>query len=114
MKKEDLLLFAKLWQDVNIDQLMDLFTEDAIYKPSLGFKGKKHYEGREEISQAVKMIQEHDDSLHSEIKNIYIDGNFGFWEWEYTDRQGRKTEGCDVFKFKENKILEKNAFRKVN
>jgi len=113
MTENKLLKFAMLWKQGKQDELMDFFTQDAVYKPSVELNSKLEFIGKEEISIAVKMMQEHDNSIHSVVKNIVVNGEFGFWEWEYTLSEGVSVLGCDVFKFRGNKIVEKNAFRKT-
>ena len=114
MTERKMLEFGTLWKETRLDKLMDFFTEDAVYKPSVSINGKSIFIGKKEILSAIEMIQEYDDSIDSEVNNLFINHDFGFWEWEYTTRNGEKIKGCDAFEFEGDKIKIKNAFRKVN
>lgn len=113
MTEERLLAFAQAWTERNVTEVMHFFTEDCVYKPSL-LEGEIHtYAGKFEVEGAVSRMIAFDDASSTQVKNITIDGNFGFWEWVYENHEGTLTLGCDVFEFREDKIVSKNAYRKI-
>ncbi|MDT0608465.1 nuclear transport factor 2 family protein [Croceitalea rosinachiae] len=113
MTEQHLLTFAEAWSTKNIDEVMRFFTEDCMYRPSIISDGKESYSGKSEVAQAVEKMMKLDNSLSSKVSNIYINGDFGFWEWKYKLSNNRNVTGCDLFKFRDDLITIKNAFRKM-
>jgi len=113
MKKKALTSFAAAWSTRDIPAIVEFFAEDCSYSPSL-YHGDKHsFQGKHEIKKEIARIIAFDNTTSSEVFNIHVRGAFGFWEWNYNTPSG-KIKGCDVFTFRDNKILTKNAFRKIN
>ncbi|WP_350293547.1 nuclear transport factor 2 family protein [uncultured Croceitalea sp.] len=114
MTEERLYAFAKAWSDKNTERVLEYFTEDCVYEPSIVMNQKKAYKGKVEVSKAVGQLMAFDDTISSMVNNIHINGNFGYWEWEYVDANEGKIYGCDVFEFRDEFIVKKNAYRKLN
>ncbi len=114
MTEQILLAFAEAWSSKNPDAIMAFFAGNCRYAPSICIGEKSVFEGEIEVRNAVKMLIEFDNSISSSVKNVYVNDDFGFWEWEYITQDDEKIMGCDAFKFRGNKIIEKNAFRKIN
>lgn len=113
MTEERLLAFAHAWSNRSLDAIMEFFTEDCIYRPSVTSSEKQEFSGKEEVRCAIGQIIRFDDAVSSCVKNIKITGDFGFWEWEYLTANKGNVCGCDSFKFRNDSIIEKNAFRRV-
>jgi len=114
MTKDGLLAFAKAWSEKNFDVVMEFFAENCVYRPSVFEEEKEHFVGKHEVAGAVEKMILFDEVQSSKVSNVMIVGEFGFWEWEYLTKENRRISGCDVFKFKNERIVEKNAFRKVS
>lgn len=114
MTKERLLAFARAWSGGDINKVMQFFEEDCVYQPSVRNSDDRPYRGKPEVRKAIAQIMDFDKTSSAKVENIFIKGDFGFWEWEYVTVDGTKTLGCDVFLFQGNRIVSKNAFRKLN
>ena len=113
MTVERLKAFAQAWSEKNIDTVMDFFTEDCRYSASVVQKSKETAYGKKEVREKVLALIAFDDSITSEVNNLYVDGYFGFWEWEYKTVKNGTVKGCDVFTFQDDLIQIKNAYRKI-
>lgn len=114
MTKQRLLAFARAWSTKNVDQVMLFFTEDCIYRPSVLEGEKEKFVGKPEVTQAIERMMLFDDSQSSKVSNLRVVDEFGFWEWEYLTKENKRISGCDMFKFRNESIIEKNAFRKID
>ncbi|MFS4448225.1 nuclear transport factor 2 family protein [Maribacter sp. 2307UL18-2] len=112
MTKERLLNFAKAWSEKSIEQIMDFFTEDCVYCPSI-VDEKKKFQGKAEVQRAIERMIAMDNTIASKVSQIHIHGEFGFWEWEYTTTDLQQIRGCDYFEFSKEFIHVKNAYRKL-
>ena len=92
---------------------MDFFTEDCQYSASIIEKSKETAYGKSEVREKVLELIAFDDSITSTVNNLYVDGHFGFWQWEYKTAKNDTIKGCDVFTFKDDLIQIKNAYRKI-
>ena len=113
MTEARLMEFAAAWGSKNLDVLMQLFTEDCIYKASVGSEPGTTYTGQAAVRSGVEAMMAHDYGSRSEISNIHVSGDVGFWEWTYSFPDGRVVYGCDLFEFVGDKVRVKNAFRKT-
>ncbi len=114
MTKKRLLNFAEAWSCGDINKVMQFFEEDCIYQPSVRKGDSTSYFGKGAVRKAIAQMMEFDSSASSKVENVYVHQDFGFWEWEYIKDNGEKSLGCDVFSFQGDKIVSKNAFRKVD
>ncbi|MFD2587448.1 nuclear transport factor 2 family protein [Croceitalea marina] len=113
MTKERLLAFTKAWSHGDVGKVLHFFTEDCVYRPSVTNGLTERFIGKKEVEKAIKNMIQFDNSRSSKVSNIQIFGDFGFWEWEYITNKNECIVGCDVFKFRNEDIVEKNAYRKV-
>ena len=113
MTRERLMEFAAAWGSKNIEALMELFTEDCVYKASVGPEPGSTYVGKEAVRRGVEAMFAHDQGSTSEITRMHVFGNVGFWEWTYCFPDGKVVYGCDLFEFEGNRVRLKNAFRKT-
>lgn len=113
MKSNLLLQFAEAWSRKDIPAVMEFFTEDCSYAPSI-VDHKIMATGKQEVAELIHKMILHDHARSTKVFNMHIHGNFGFWEWEYTTENDVLLRGCDIFEFDHNKIKIKNAFRKID
>lgn len=114
MKKEILLKFAKAWSDQNIDEIATFFTDDCIYKASVGPEPGVTYVNKENVMKGIKHMIDHDSGGESFVDNLKVFNDFGVWEWVYVFKDKPAIVGCDLFEFKKNHIKMINAFRKTS
>ena len=117
MKVETMQAFARAWASRDVDAVLAVFTEDGVYRASVGPEPGCTYTGHTELRAGIAAMFAHDDGSTSEVHNLRLHGDHGFWEWTYTFRlENGETHaelGCDFFEFEGEKIRLKNAFRKV-
>ncbi|HSP88314.1 MAG TPA: nuclear transport factor 2 family protein [Ignavibacteriaceae bacterium] len=109
--------FADAFNAHDLKVIMSLMTDDCVFEASAGpdFNGEK-FTGQEQVEKAFENVfttfpdARWDNPIH------FISGNRGFSEWIFrgTKADGTKVEvtGCDLFTFKDGKILIKNSYRK--
>ncbi|MEN1786140.1 MAG: nuclear transport factor 2 family protein [Bacteroidota bacterium] len=113
MTTDLMMAFAKAWATKDLDTILEFFTEDCIYSPSLRFEGAHEYQGKEAIKKAIQRLILFDNSTASSVSNLLIEGDRGYWQWQYHTATGDTMKGCDFFEFEGDRIKCKNAFRKV-
>lgn len=113
MTKERLLDFAEAWSCGDLNKVMQFFEEDCIYQPSVANNIGERYLGKVAVRKAIEYMMKYDDTVSSSVRNIQIFGEVGLWEWDYFTKDKKHIQGCDVFRFKDDYILEKNAYRKI-
>jgi len=114
MTKEILLKFAEAWGDKKIDEIASFFTNDCIYKASVGPEPGRTYRGKESVMKGVENMINHDSGGKAYVENIKIYEDFGVWEWSYVFKDKSIIFGCDLFEFEGDKIKMINAFRKTS
>lgn len=114
MTKEILLKFAEAWGNKNIHEIASFFTDDCIYKASVGPEPGLTYKGKANVIKGIKDMINHDSGSKAYVENIKIFEDFGAWEWTYVFKDKTIIYGCDLFEFQGNKIKSKNAFRKTS
>lgn len=105
--------FADAMGDKDIEKIASFFTHDCIFKASVGPEPGKTYEGKKCVMNGIKDMISHDSGGKSSIENIRIFESFGVYEWLYEFQDKSIVRGCDLFKFRGDKIKEINAFRKT-
>lgn len=117
MTVERLRAFAAAWARGDVDELLSYLTDDCVYAASVGPEPGRTYRGRDEVRQGFAELLAYDAGGESRSGDAFICGTRGALEWSYvfTDPDGRQREvrGCDLFEFRGNKIVAKNAFRKT-
>jgi len=117
MTEERLREFDATWARGDIDTLMTFMTEDCVYEASVGPEPGRTYRGCQAVRQGFQEMLAHDAGCEVRGGPVLIFGDKGVTEWTYvkTEPGGRKFEvrGCDIFDFRGDQILRKNAFRKT-
>ena len=110
--------FGSAWNSGDADLVASFFADDAVYHASVGpdHLGKT-YRGKEEIRNGVKAFFERFPDGRFENLKVVVAGDIGTFEWDFvaTDASGKSvtTAGCDLLAFRGDKVVLKNAFRKV-
>ncbi|MEM7706187.1 MAG: nuclear transport factor 2 family protein [Pseudomonadota bacterium] len=112
---EDLLeRLLVAWRDQDIDTVMSLFTEDCIYKSSVGPEPGETCQGQKQVRGLVEKMFRVDDGSEASIGNLIVGTEqTAAWKWRYRFNDGRVEYGCDFFEFRDGKIAQKDAYRKV-
>jgi len=116
---EFLARFTQAWNDKDIDALMDHMADDCTFMASVGtaVEGSK-WVGTEEVRKGFASLWDGYPDAHFEaVGEDFIVGDRGCSEWVFTGTKaadGSRVEarGCDVYTFKDGKILVKNSMRK--
>ncbi len=116
---EFLATFTQAWNDKDVDKLMEHMAPDCVFMASVGneVEGTK-WEGFENVRKGFASLWDGYPDAHFEpIGEDLIVGDKGVAEWIFTGTKaadGSKVEarGCDIYTFKDGKILVKNSMRK--
>ena len=114
---EILQAFADAWNRHDVDALMSFMTDDCVFEASAGpdVCGARS-EGQEAVRAAYAEVWATFPDAHWSTARHFICGDRGVSEWTFTGtrQDGSKIEvhGCDLFTFREGKILVKNSYRK--
>ena len=114
---EFLRAFADAWNRHDVDALMEFMTHDCVYETSSGpdVCGTR-YEGHEAVRKGSASVWETFPDAQWLGARHFVVGNRGVSEWTFTgtNKDGQRVEvnGCDVFTFRDGKILVKNSYRK--
>lgn len=114
---ETLQEFADAFNAHDVDTLMTYMTEDCVFDFSSGpdVCGKR-FEGREAVGAAFASVWERYPDAQWNNPTHFVAGNRGVSEWTFTgtDNDGVRVEvnGCDIFTFRDGRILVKDSYRK--
>ena len=114
---EFLEAFADAWNRHDADALMSFMTEDCVFESSGGEDARgTRYEGAKAVRKGfAKAWADFPDARWSDARH-FVQGNRGVSEWIFsgTNSEGKRSEvaGCDIFTFRDGKILVKNSYRK--
>ncbi len=109
--------FVDAFNAHDLNAIMSLMTDDCVFEASAGpdMDGEKH-SGKEEVRKAFENVFATFPDAQWRNPKHFISGNRGFSEWIFT---GTKTDGtrvevtgCDLFTFRDGKIVVKNSYRK--
>jgi ketosteroid isomerase-like protein len=117
MTVERLHSFNDAWARGDVDTLMSFMTEDCVYSASVGPEPGRTYRGRDEVRRGFEALIAYDADGESEEGECWVTGARGAAEWSYTfnnpDGTRTKVRGCDLFLFRGDKIVVKDAYRKT-
>jgi ketosteroid isomerase-like protein len=109
--------FADAWNRHDVDALMSMMTDDAVFEASGGdsVNGERH-EGQRAVRAAYEAVFVQYPDAHWADARHFVKGNRGVSEWTFTGtlKDGGRVEvnGCDLLTFRNGKIAVKNSFRK--
>ena len=114
---EFLQAFADAWNRHDVNALMEFMTHDGVYETSSGLDvyGTR-YEGQKAVREGFASVWESFPDAQWLGARHFVVGSRGVSEWTFTgtnkDGQSVEVDGCDVFTFRDGKILVKNSYRK--
>jgi len=114
---ETLQAFADAWNRHDVDALMSFMTDDCVFETSAGpdVCGTR-YTGRESVRAGFSDVFATFPDAHWGNARHFVCEDRGVSEWTFkgTRADGTRVEvhGCDLFTFRDGRILVKNSFRK--
>jgi ketosteroid isomerase-like protein len=115
--RECLENFGRAWIRRDIDALLQLMTDDAVYAASVGPEPGQTFRGHTQLRAGFETMFAHDLDAEMEFGEpvIFGDQAIGTWTYRFSQPDGSYTSeiGVDRWKFRENKVLLKDAYRKV-
>jgi len=109
--------FADAWNRHDVDALMSFMTDDCVFEASAGPEicGTR-FEGRAAVRAAFAEVWATFADAHWGDARHFVCGDRGVSEWIFTRTRGDGTcvevHGCDLFRFRDGRILLKNSYRK--
>jgi steroid delta-isomerase-like uncharacterized protein len=114
---EVLQAFADAWNRHDVDGIMSFMTEDCVFESSAGADicGTRCV-GREAVRAGFAEVRGVFPDAQWGNARHFVQGDRGVSEWTFTGTRadGTRVEvhGCDLFTFRDGKILLKNSYRK--
>ena len=114
----DLAAFGDAWNRHDIDALMAFMHDDCVFQTAVGPDacGTRHA-GLEAVRTAFAAAWQAVPDARWENGRHRVDGDAGVSEWTFTgtaaDGSRIESDGVDLFRFRDGRILLKNAFRKM-
>lgn len=114
---EDLEAFADAWNRHDVEALMTFMADDCIFESSAGpdVCGTR-YCGRDGVRAGfAEAWKTYPDAQWGNARH-FVHGDRGVSEWTFTgtriDGARVEVQGCDLFTFRNGKIVLKNSYRK--
>jgi steroid delta-isomerase-like uncharacterized protein len=114
---EWLQAFADAWNRHDVDALMSFMTDDCVFESSAGpdVCGTR-FEGRAAVRAGYADVWATFPDAHWGNAQHFVCGDRGVSEWTFTGTRADGTwvevHGCDLFRFRDGKIVLKNSYRK--
>lgn len=109
--------FSAAWGRADLDELMDLMTDDCVYAASVGLEPGTTYRGKEAVRRGFAEIIEYESGGEQRDGRKWVSGDYVFSEWAYDEiaEDGTVTDirGIDIFHFVDGKLALKDAYRKT-
>lgn len=109
--------FSSAWIRRDIEALLSLMTDDALYAASVGPEPGQTFRGHRELREGFEKMFAHDLDAEIELGEPVIFGTqaIGTWVYRFRHADGSHTseKGIDLWQFRENKVLLKDAYRKT-
>lgn len=114
---EMLVGFGEAWNRHDMDAIMSFMSEDCIFEASGGpYPYGSRYQGAAAVRAAFEAMLKANPDAQFRNSRHFIAGDRGVTQWLFTstapDGSSIEVEGIDVFTFRGERILVKNAFRK--
>jgi len=117
MTLERLRAFNEAWGRGDVDALMRYVADDCVYGASVGPEPGETFVGRDAVRAGFERMLAFDADKEGREGDCWVAGDLGAAEWSYveTSADGTAVEirGCDLFRFRGDLIVRKDAFRKV-
>ena len=114
---EVLQAFADAWNRHDAEALMSFMSDDCVFEASAGpdICGTR-YAGREAVRASFAEVWATFPDAHWGNARHFVHEERGVSEWTFTGTRedGTRVEvhGCDLFAFRDGKIVLKNSYRK--
>lgn len=106
--------FAEAWARRDVDALLALMTDDAVYAASVGPEPGRTFRGHAELAAGFREMFAHDAGALIEQGEPEVFGARAVSTWTYRFPDGRRLErGVDLWRFRDGKVAEKDAYRKA-
>jgi ketosteroid isomerase-like protein len=109
--------FGEAWSRGDVEELMTYMSDDCVYSASVGPESGRTYPGREQVRHGFVVMLARDSAGESQDGPVVVRGQWSSAEWSYVCAQPGGTpvevRSCDLFHFRRDKIVEKDAFRRV-
>ncbi|MCC6243390.1 MAG: nuclear transport factor 2 family protein [Gemmatimonadaceae bacterium] len=109
--------FARAWQGRDIDAVMDCLSDDVIYDASVGPGPGRRFQGRDDVRQGIITMFAFDDAAVMQVETLCVHDDFAVVLWRYASSADAaaapSVRGVDVMRFRNDRIVLKDAFRKV-
>jgi ketosteroid isomerase-like protein len=112
--------FRSAWESADVEALMALMTEDAVFHASLGPEPGQTFRGAAEVEQGFRLYLSKASSSDSttDTQDDLISADFAVTRWRTRtvgpDGHVTETASCDVFEFDGPLIRFKDTYRKVH
>ncbi|WP_041645469.1 nuclear transport factor 2 family protein [Aromatoleum aromaticum] len=114
---EVLQAFAEAWNRHDTEALMSFMSDDCVFEASAGPEicGTR-YAGREAVRAGFAEVWATFPDAHWGNARHFVHADRGVSEWTFTGTRADGTrvevQGCDLFTFRDGKIVLKNSYRK--
>lgn len=114
---EVLQAFADAWNRHDAEALMSFMSDDCVFEASAGAEicGTR-YAGREAVRAGFAEVWATFPDAHWGNARHFVHADRGVSEWTFTGTRADGTrvevQGCDLFTFRDGKIVLKNSYRK--
>lgn len=107
--------FAEAWASHDLDRVMSFFSEDAVYRGSVGPEPGETWIGKGAIRDGITRMFALDAGSVPRQGTVMSSGDLVFAEWAYAfeDPARPPAIGCDLFRIVEDRIILKDSYRKV-
>lgn len=114
---EFLASFAEAWNRHDLDALMAHMAPECVFMASVGTAVEgTEWRGTAAVREGYASLWTNFPDAHFEVLGDFVCGDRGVSEWIFSgtrvDGVKVRARGCDVFTFRDGKILIKNSFRK--
>jgi ketosteroid isomerase-like protein len=106
--------FSRAWADRDVAGVLALMCDDAVYGASVGPEPGTTYRGRAEIERGLHVMFAHDDGAEIDQGAAVVSADRAVTTWRYTFGDGRQELGVDLWRFRDGRIAEKDAYRKTH
>jgi ketosteroid isomerase-like protein len=109
--------FGAAWNSGDADLVASYFTDDGVYHASVGPDPLgRSYIGKEEVRRGAGVFFARFPGARFHKLKADVSGDLGTFEWEFTykddDGVEKNVVGCDVLRFRGNKVVYKSGYRK--
>ncbi len=109
--------FEQGWNAHDLDVLMTFMAEDGVFETASGPEAfGTRYQGHERVRDGFRTLFARFPDARFDDTRHFVVGDRGVSEWTFTgtSADGRKIEvnGCDLFTFRDNKIVLKSSYFK--